>query len=631
MIICSGREVSKMYGGSIVLNDLAFDIYSGDRIGVVGSNGSGKTTLFKLLSGHDKPDSGEIHWKKNINVGYLEQIPNFSSTMTGRGVLELAFKDLMEIQAEMKVLEMKMKDETDSHALNIIMKRYGTIQDEFALKDGYEMEAKIEYISNGLNIKDLLKKNFQDLSGGEKTKVCLGLSLLQNPDIILLDEPTNHLDIGSVEWLSTYLKSYEGTIIVISHDRYFLDEINTKIFDMEGGELTVYHSNYSRFVIEKEQMLLKEFESYKLQQQKIKKMKQTIKTLKEWANRANPPNANMHRRAKSMEKALERMEKIDRPQLNRRKMELTLDHSDRSGTDVMVMENVSKKYDDKVIVSDGTMGLRYQDKMVLLGNNGVGKSTILKMIMGDIPPDKGKIAIGSNVKIGYLSQGELFPDSGSKVLESFRENVSVTEGEARNILAKFLFYGHAVFKKVSQLSGGEQMRLRLAQLMHQDLNFLVMDEPTNHLDIESREVLEEALSEFNGTILAVSHDRYFINKLFDKVYWIQNGRLTFFEGNYDSVKGKILEKEMDEKQPLEKVEKKNIHTEEKKKDHHPVVGLDELEKELIELERQMDDIDERMFHEKDVTMLERLFNEKVEYEHAKDQIYQKLESMINVG
>ncbi|MGG4169213.1 ribosomal protection-like ABC-F family protein [Rossellomorea vietnamensis] len=631
MIICSGREVSKMYGGSVVLNDLAFDIYSGDRIGVVGSNGSGKTTLFKLLSGHDKQDSGEIHWKKNIKVGYLEQIPNFSSIITCRGVLELAFKDLIEIQAEMKVLETKMKDEEDSHALNIIMKRYGTIQDEFALKDGYEMEAKIEYISNGLNIQDLLNKNFHDLSGGEKTKVCLGLSLLQNPDIILLDEPTNHLDIGSVEWLSTYLKSYEGTIIVISHDRYFLDEINTKIFDMEGGELTVYHSNYSRFVIEKEQRLLKEFESYKLQQQKIKKMKQTIKTLKEWANRANPPNANMHRRAKSMEKALERMEKIDRPQLNRRKMKLTLDHSDRSGTDVMVMENVSKKYDDKVIVNDGNMGLRYQDKIVLLGNNGVGKSTILKMIMGDIPPDKGKIAIGSNVKIGYLSQGELFPDSGSKVLDSFRENVSVTEGEARNILAKFLFYGHAVFKQVSQLSGGERMRLRLAQLMHQDLNFLVMDEPTNHLDIESREVLEEALSEFNGTILAVSHDRYFINKLFDKVYWIQNGRLTFFEGNYDSVKDKILAKEMDAKQPLEKVKKKNTHTDEKKKDHHSVVGLDQLEQELIELERQMDDIDQKMFHEKDVTMLERLFNEKVEYEHAKDQIYQKLESMMNVG
>ncbi|GAM12841.1 ribosomal protection-like ABC-F family protein [Mesobacillus selenatarsenatis] len=629
MILCSGREVSKMYGGSVVLNKLAFDIYAGDRIGIVGSNGSGKTTLLKLLANHDRPDAGEIHWKKNTRIGYLAQIPNFSDGFTGKDVLKLAFEDLLEIQEEMKLLEKQMEAEGHSPNLNKVMKRYGLLQDEFSMKNGYEIEAKIENISNGLNMEDLLTKHFNDLSGGEKTKICLGLTLLQNPNIILLDEPTNHLDIESVEWLSSYLKKYEGTVIVISHDRYFLDEINTKIFDMEDGELTIYQTNYSEFVVEKEKRLLKEFENYKLQQQKIKKMKQTIKTLKEWANRANPPNANMHRRARSMEKALERMEKINRPVLHRKKMGLQLESAERSGNDIVVMDNVAKKLGNKTILTDGNMFIRYQDRTALLGNNGAGKSTILKMICGEVKPGQGQITIGSNVKIGYLSQEIFAANSDNTVIESFRENVSVTEGEARNILARFLFYGHAVFRKISQLSGGELMRLRLAQLMHQDINLLVLDEPTNHLDIESREVLEEALDHFNGTILAVSHDRYFINKLFDKVYWIEDSKLTFFEGSYDTARRNLLASKMNQRETLVKEKKIKNYIPTREKKEPAVATFDKIEKDLKVIENRIDSIEQQLSAESDLGLLEQLFNEKVECEQARDKIYQELELIMN--
>ncbi|MEI5908627.1 ABC-F type ribosomal protection protein [Bacillus spongiae] len=615
MIICSANEISKMYGGNSIFENISFEVHEKNRIGLVGRNGSGKTTIFKLLAKVEDPDRGNIAWKKGMKIGYLAQIPTFSSTMTGLDVLETAFSELNEIEKEMKALEIAMSKEPDR--IESLLIKYGELQEKFTLNGGYEMEASIAKISNGLNIHNLIHKPFHTLSGGEQTKICLGLMLLQEPDLLLLDEPTNHLDIQAVEWLEGFLKEYKGTVVLISHDRHFLDEVVNKIFDLEDGEIHIYHANYSQFVKEKEEMLLQEFQAYQEQQKKIKKMKETIKRLREWANQANPPNAGLHRRASSMEKALERMEKLKRPILEANKMGLHFQQKDRSGKDVFVLENVEKSFGDKLLFTEANMLVQYGERTAIVGANGSGKSTIIKMLLKEEVPTAGKVKVGNSVKVGYLSQHSSFHNSDRKLIDVFREEVAIPEGEARHILARFLFYGPSVFRKVSGLSGGEKMRLRLAQLMYQNINFLVLDEPTNHLDIESREVLEEALEDFPGTILAVSHDRYFLNKLFPKTYWIENETLYPFAGPYSWAKGKLAEQ-----QPKEEVTRNQKETtptvvrkqKAKKVDH----SYQEIEEKLLRLETELANLDDNMMRENNIDRLQELEEEKRTIEKQKD-------------
>lgn len=541
MTICSVNNVTKSFGGNTIFENISLEIKNGERVGLVGRNGSGKTTIFGLLTGMESLDAGAIHMKKGTRIGHVAQIPKFDEAMTVYDVLSSAFKVEKELEKEMHALEKNMAVEQEQSALEKLMERYGVIQEKFAFLGGYEIEANIMKVANGLQVTDLFSRVFTELSGGEQTKVSLAYMLLQKPDLLLLDEPTNHLDLFAVEWLEQFLKEYTGTVMVISHDRYFLDEVVTKIFDLEDGEIHVYHTNYSQFVEEKEERLLQEFQAYQEQQKKIKKMKEAIKRLREWANQANPPNEGLHKRARNMERALERIEKLKRPILERKQMGLQFEGQERSGKDVVVMKEVSKGFAGRPLFEQANLHVRFQERAAIVGRNGTGKTTLLKLLLKEINPDVGEIRIGSSVKIGYLSQ-HTYGNVKSNVLEAFREYVAVTEGEARHILAKFLFYGPAVFKKVTQLSGGEKMRLRLAQLMYQDINFLILDEPTNHLDIESREVLEEALEQYNGTILAVSHDRYFLNKLFEKTYWIDECKLFEFAGNYAWARQKWEEK-----------------------------------------------------------------------------------------
>lgn len=531
MTICSVNNVKKSFGGNIIFENISLEIKNGERIGLVGRNGSGKTTIFQLLTGMESLDAGAIHMKKGTCIGHVAQIPKFNNEMNVYDVLSSAFKKEKELEIEMHALEKNMAEEQESSALQKLMERYGVIQERYAFLGGYEIEANIMKVANGLQVTELFPRSFMELSGGEQTKVSLAYMLLQKPDLLLLDEPTNHLDLFAVEWLEQFLKEYTGTVMVISHDRYFLDEVVTKIFDLEDGEIHVYHTNYSQFVEEKEERLLQEFQAYQEQQKKIKKMKEAIKRLREWANQANPPNEGLHKRARNMERALERIEKLKRPILDRKQMGLQFEGQERSGKDVVVMKEVSKGFDERSLFEKVNLHIRFQERAAIVGRNGTGKTTLLKLLLKEMQQDAGEIRIGSSVKIGYLSQ-HAYGNMKNNVLEAFRDCVAVTEGEARHILARFLFYGPAVFKKVTQLSGGEKMRLRLAQLMYQDVNFLILDEPTNHLDIESREVLEEALEQYNGTILAVSHDRYFLNKLFEKTYWIDEHKLFEFAGNY---------------------------------------------------------------------------------------------------
>ncbi|MGS4997037.1 ribosomal protection-like ABC-F family protein [Bacillus cereus] len=625
MTICSVNNVTKSFGGNTIFENISLEIKNGERVGLVGRNGSGKTTIFGLLTGMESLDAGAIHMKKGTRIGHVAQIPKFDEVMTVYDVLSSAFKVEKELEKEMHALEKNMAVEQEQSALEKLMERYGVIQEKFAFLGGYEIEANIMKVANGLQVTDLFSRVFTELSGGEQTKVSLAYMLLQKPDLLLLDEPTNHLDLFAVEWLEQFLKEYTGTVIVISHDRYFLDEVVTKIFDLEDGEIHVYHTNYSQFVEEKEERLLQGFQAYQEQQKKIKKMKEAIKRLREWANQANPPNEGLHKRARNMERALERIEKLKRPILERKQMGLQFEGQERSGKDVVVMKEVSKGFAGRPLFEQANLHVRFQERAAIVGRNGTGKTTLLKLLLEEINPDVGEIRIGSSVKIGYLSQ-HTYGNVKSNVLEAFREYVAVTEGEARHILAKFLFYGPAVFKKVTQLSGGEKMRLRLAQLMYQDINFLILDEPTNHLDIESREVLEEALEQYNGTILAVSHDRYFLNKLFEKTYWIDECKLFEFAGNYAWARQKWeekLEKQVIKQKRQGRKSVEMVPVKEKK-----ARNLEEIENELMHVEEDIYAIECEMEHVADVERLQKLYEEKTMKELLRAKLYSELENIV---
>lgn len=528
------EQIQKIMGGNILFENLQLEVNSGEHVAIVGVNGSGKTTLLQLLSGVDFPDRGRIIKSKDATVGYLHQIPNYPGHSVKK-VLEEAFADIYALKARMTILEQEMQ----SNVTDKILWQYGQVQEQFMLQGGYEVDAQLAMIANGLGIMEMLAQPFSSLSGGEKTKVMLGQILLSQPAILLLDEPTNHLDMQAIEWLENYVRSFEGIVIVVSHDRQFMNQIAHKVIEIEDGEAFTYTGNYDAFIAQKEAKIEQQFADYEEQQKKIKKMQETIKRLKQWANEANPPNASMHRRAKSMEKALARIERVKKP-ISKKKMNLALTMAERSGKEVVQLQDIYHGY-DKPLLIDSNLAVYFGERLAIVGNNGSGKSTLLKMMLGEIVPNRGVCHVGSNVKIGYLSQQLEHKNPAIRLIDAFRENVAVSEAEARHILARFLFYGYDVFKKVKNLSGGEKMRLRLAQLMHEDINVLILDEPTNHLDIEAREVLEDMLETFEGTIIGVSHDRYFLQKIFTKTAWLKDQTIHVFEGDYEWARQKLEE------------------------------------------------------------------------------------------
>ena len=623
MIICSVNHIAKSFGGTIIFKDLSFEVQEGTRIGIVGRNGGGKTTLLKLLANQETVDEGAIHWKKGLKIGYLAQIPDFQE-LTAREVLKTAFEQLTATESKLQELEIEMGQEIAPDKLQRLMDQYGRLQDDFIIYGGYEMDAQLDRVANGLNITGLLEKNFSALSGGEKTKVGLGLSLLKNPELLLLDEPTNHLDLKAIDWLGSFLKDYNGTIMLISHDRYFLDEVVTKVLEMEDGELDVYHTNFSGYVKEKEERLLREFQEYQEQQRKMKKMKEAIKRLRDWANRSNPPSAALHKRATNMQRALDRMEKLERPKLDVKKMAIDFEANDRSGRDVIVLEGVAKTFGSRTLFEHVNMLVQYKDRTAIVGENGTGKSTLLKMILKVMEADKGIIKVGSNVKVGYLSQHVFQDFDDEQLIDVFRSEVVVNEGEARHILARFLFFGPTVFRKVNQLSGGERMRLRLAQLMYQDINLLILDEPTNHLDIDSCEVLEKALEQFNGTILAVSHDRYFLNKMFTKIYWLQDGTVHFFDGNYDWAKGKLeaIEVKLESKPEINKtIPPKVVKVEEQ-------IRADDIEQKIEKIEMEIHILKQKLEEESELEILQKIHHEIEGRENERDLLYSQLDEVV---
>jgi len=548
MIDISVHELNKYYGSNHVLKSISFEIYSGNKVGLLGKNGSGKTTLFKIITGDETYDSGSVSGAVGKKIEILAQIPAFAENDTVEDILRSSFKEVTETYAAMKKIE--------GDGNSAVLARYGKLMEEYERLGGYEVEIKIEKICNGMNIDEPMRKSlFRLLSGGEKTRVNLARILLRDCDILLLDEPTNHLDLASLTWLEGFIKEFSGTVVVISHDRAFLDNVVSRVIEIDDGNVHFYSGNYSFYVEEKEQRFQTQAEQYKQQQRKIEHLETAIKRQRVWAM-ANPSNAGLAKRAKAMEKRIEQMERIDKPTTSR-KMAEDFNSGGYAAKQVVSLDSVYKSYGAKVLMNDVSLNINRNDRIALIGENGCGKTTLLRLIMGEEPCDSGEVKVSRNIKTAYMSQIILFDDENATVLDTLRNATLFPEEKVRSILSRFRFKAPDVLKRVSNLSGGEKSRLKLCLLMQNQANFLILDEPTNHLDIDSREWIEDAVSDFDGTMLFISHDRYFLNKFASKVLSMKNGAITVFDGSFgDYLHAETIAEKQSNTSPANKKQKK---------------------------------------------------------------------------
>ncbi len=618
-------NVKKHYGENFILDNASFSVYEGDKAGIVGANGSGKSTILKILAGLEAIDidyrkicegRSRIFTPKGTTIAYLDQLPKYSEETTVKNILNLAFQDIITLEEGMRKLEDKM-GYLQGEDLEIALKQYNQLQQGFVAKGGYDREEKFSKVCTGLKFDEaFLQKQFGVLSGGEKTTVNLGKILLEKPDILLLDEPTNHLDIDSVEWLEKHLKSYKGIVLIVSHDRYFLDNVVTKIVEVENKQCELYKGNYSDYVKQKEENLLLQFENYKEQTKKINAMETAIKDLRDWAQRAD--NNKFFRRAASMQKKLEKMEKIDKP-IEKKNIKINFKNNERSGFEILVVYGLKKSFGNRILLDNAELNITIGERVALIGPNGCGKTTFLKMLLAEIPCDSGNTILGANTRIAYLPQIINFNDEEEMVINCFRENKIITEGKAREYLSKFLFFGRDPFKKVRHLSGGEKVRLKLAMLLYDDINLLILDEPTNHLDIDSIEALEDALQDFTGTIFFISHDRFFINKICTRIIAIEDYKFANYEGNYDFYKNKINERQVVSEIPVKRTKTKVVI---KKTD----TDFYSIESDVKQLEDEIKIIDAKLSDpESDYVKLNDLYSKREELSRDLDN---KLEEWV---
>ena len=528
MIEISLNKINKSYGFNNVLNNLSFDVKTNERVALIGSNGCGKTTTLKIIMGIESYDSGNISIRKESKIGYLTQMPpKEDDNVSAKSVYLRGVQELID-------LENKISDFVENMSSNEKdIKLLDKLQEEFRISGGYSLKEKIEKIRNGFKItNELLDREYNKLSGGEKTLINLASIILSNPDILLLDEPTNHLDIDTLEWFEEYLSSYNGTVVIISHDRYFLDRTVNKIIEIENGNANIYHGNYSYYLKESEKRLMIEFQNYKNQQKEIKALKEAIERYKVWG--AKSDNPMFFRRAKAIETRLEKMELIEKPK-TKSELRINLNVEDRTSNRVMVISNLDLKIENKELLRNSHMEVYYKERVCLMGKNGAGKTTLIKNILNNTHDN---IKLGTNIKIGYIPQEIRFDNEELTIYEHMRKIFVGSESELRSKLNQFYFTADNIDKKVKNLSGGEKVRLKLLELILKNANFLILDEPTNHIDIDTREILEESLLAYDGTILFISHDRYFINKIATKIVMIENKEMITYNGNYDSIKKK---------------------------------------------------------------------------------------------
>lgn len=527
-MVLACQNISKAYGVTEILNHINFHIEAKEKLAIVGINGAGKSTLLKIIMNEEEADEGQVVIGKDITVGYLAQHQNSYYDKTIYEELLSVKQDVIDLQEQIRQLEQDMKH-LEGAELEDALERYTRMNHTFEMQDGYAFESQITGILKGLGFEESeFNRPVSELSGGQKTRVSLGRLLLSRPDIILLDEPTNHLDLNSIAWLEGYLRGYDGAVIIVSHDRYFLDKIVTKVIEIENTQATIYHGNYSYYAQKREEVRLSKYRAYMNQQAEIKHQEEVIAKLKQF-NREKSI-----KRAESREKMLDKMERLEKPQEIHDEMRLTLTPDVESGNDVLLVEGLSKSFDGKTIFSNVNIDIKRGERVALIGNNGTGKTTILKIINQLLPKDSGKITLGAQVHIGYYDQEHQVLHAEKTIFDELQDAYpQMNNTRVRNVLAAFLFTGEDVFKKIADLSGGERGRVSLAKLMLSNANFLILDEPTNHLDITSKEILENALNNYTGTILYVSHDRYFINQTATRILDLSPNGITSYIGNYD--------------------------------------------------------------------------------------------------
>ncbi len=524
-MVLACHNISKAYGITEILNNINFHIEAKEKLAIVGINGAGKSTLLKIIMGEEEADEGQIVIGKDISVGYLAQHQTSFYDKTIFEELLSVKQNVIELQEQIRQLEQNMKNLEDEE-LEAALERYTRMNHTFEQQDGYAFESQVTGILKGLGFQETdFNRKVEELSGGQKTRISLGRLLLSRPDVILLDEPTNHLDLNSIAWLENYLKSYDGAVIIVSHDRYFLDKIVTKVVELENTKSTIYHGNYSYYAAKREEVRLSKYRAYMNQQAEIKHQEAVIAKLKQF-NREKSI-----KRAESREKMLDKLERLEKPQEVNDEMRLTLTPDIESGNDVLSIEGLSKSYGAHTLFTGIDIDIKRGERVALIGNNGTGKTTILKIITQLLPKDSGKIILGAQVHIGYYDQEHQVLHPDKTIFDELHDTYpDMTNTRIRNVLAAFLFTGEEVFKEIRDLSGGERGRVSLAKLMLSNANFLILDEPTNHLDITSKEILENALKNYTGTILYVSHDRYFINQTATRILDLHDGGITSYIG-----------------------------------------------------------------------------------------------------
>ncbi len=582
MILLQINKLEKSYDGEVIFSDVDFEVKTGERIAIVGRNGAGKTTLMKIIAGVESYDEGNISKGKQVTMGYLTQQMTLDSNDTVMNEMKKPFKDVINIEDKMKTLTDWLSihaDEYDQDIYKEKLSQYEALSNQYELMDGYNYESKIKTVLTGLDFKESdFDRQIQSFSGGQKTRLSMAQMLLNEPDLLLLDEPTNHLDMETTEWLENYLTHFKGAIVIISHDRYFLDKIVNQVYDVALGSVKKYVGNYSKFLKERDAHYEKVMAEYERQQSEIKKLETFVEK--------NITRASTSGMAKSRRKVLERMERIEKPRLDAKSAQINFEITRATGEDVLKVQNLDIGY-SKSITPPINLEVKRHDRIAIIGPNGIGKSTLIKTIAQKIPALGGNIVYGSNIQIGYYDQKQAEFTSNMTILDYvWNQYAHMPEKDIRTILGRFLFTQEEVKKVINDLSGGEKARLQLALLMLEKNNVLILDEPTNHLDIDSKEMLEQALQNFEGTLLFVSHDRYFINELANNIFHIRQNGNELFRGDYQY----YLEK-LEQREAISRYEQEDIQSTEVPKDDQYYANQKQLKKEKRKLERQLEEIE----------------------------------------
>jgi ATP-binding cassette subfamily F protein 3 len=629
MIVLSVNKVSLSFGTTNILENITFNIQESDKVGLIGVNGAGKSSLFKIIAGILQPDSGEIFQAKDLKIGYLEQNSGLDSSRSIWDELISIFSELIEIETRLKQLEKAMGSEHQESMLSGFMKEYDRLIEKYSRNGGYEYTSKTKGILKGLGFnEDEFSLKIDTLSGGQKTRLALARLLLEEPDMLFLDEPTNHLDIDTLEWLEEFLKNYRKSVLVISHDRYFLDKVTNKTLELENCKCRMYNGNYSAFMKQKAVDREIQQKHYELQQKEIAKMEAFIEQQKRWNRERNIVAAE------SRQKAIDRLDKIEKPEKLPEKIKIKFRSEIISGNDVLFVEGLSKEYPGKPLFTDVNFNIKKNERVFLLGPNGCGKTTLLKILDGRIEQTSGCVEYGHNIKVGYYDQELKDLDENNIIIdEVWSVNDKLARADVRNALASFLFRGEDVFKRISTLSGGEKSRIALVKLMLSGANFLLLDEPTNHLDVNSRESLEEALLNFDGTILAVSHDRYFISKLGTRILEFNGKSIFDFKADYShylEYRNRIKKTLQHEGKLTRKVSASKIEHMESKEEK---ARKRKLEKRLNETEHEIEEVENRLetiSHEMERKDIQSDHIKLLDFHNEYNKLNKRLEELYNI-